>query len=140
MAARLRFLCNKENVLSCYMRGLEGKRGTHETHEKVRKSVCVCVCARAREREEHRTCPSPPSLTVHVWRATAGEQPRGNQMRSMFVTVKAIIPLTVVTVLPLSVCTHWRQRRWTGQPLPPLSSVCTLHNDGEARCLNDRDS
>lgn len=50
--------------------------------------------------------PSLASLTVHVCRATAGKQPRGNQMRSMFVIVNAIISLSAVTILPLSELVH----------------------------------
>lgn len=63
-------------------------------HRRKWESLCECVI----EGEVHRTCPSPP-----LWRRTSGKQPRGNQMTSMFVTVKAIIPLTltVVAVLPL---------------------------------------
>lgn len=38
-------------------------------HRRKWESLCECVRLCVREREEHQTCPSPPSLTVHVWRA-----------------------------------------------------------------------
>ncbi len=77
--------------------------GGKERDRRDRESEKKCVCVNKRERDTTLR-PTLPSLnnsrgtytdTVRIYQATDGKQPRGNQMRSMFVIVDAINRVTL---------------------------------------------